>query len=251
MRNILILGCGRSGTSTVAGCLAKAGYHMGHTVMPPRLSNPDGMFEDFDVRKVNEEILALVTPQRPLNARGSSVPGQWQRWLASIALDTPLRSTPKIIKRIQDLVKPKPYCFKDPRLCYSLPIWQPFLADARFICVFRHPAITAASILRYAREVDFMLDLDISVDRALEAWRLLNLHVLDKHRHQGDWLFLHWQQVFSEPGRARIKEFTEAPVDENFPKPERQRTFDVFGVPQNVKSVYDKLCELAGFNSDG
>jgi hypothetical protein len=221
---------------------------MGHQVMPPRLSNPDGMFEDFNVRQVNEEILALVTPRRGPHERTSPVPGQWQRWLAPLAVETPLRSTPKITKRIQELVAPTPFCFKDPRLCYALPVWQPFLVNARFICVFRHPAITAASILRYAREVDFMLDLNISAERALEAWRLLNLHVLDKHRFQGEWLFLHWQQVFSEGGLARIKEFTEADVDDSFPKPERQRTFEVFDVPPSVKVVYDKLCELARFH---
>ncbi|RME58681.1 sulfotransferase family protein, partial [Candidatus Parcubacteria bacterium] len=64
MRNVLILGSGRSGTSMVAGTLAKAGYFMGTQFVPPRESNPKGFFEDHEINDINEAILKKVVPHR-------------------------------------------------------------------------------------------------------------------------------------------------------------------------------------------
>jgi len=44
MKNCIILGSGRSGTSMVAGTLAKSGYFMGDNLYPARESNPKGFF---------------------------------------------------------------------------------------------------------------------------------------------------------------------------------------------------------------
>ena len=42
MRNCLILGCGRSGTSMLAVSLASDGYYMGGKLYPERTANPKG-----------------------------------------------------------------------------------------------------------------------------------------------------------------------------------------------------------------
>jgi hypothetical protein len=58
VRNVLILGSGRSGTSMVAGTLAGAGWFVGARPYAPRSSNPKGFFESPDVNGVNELILS-------------------------------------------------------------------------------------------------------------------------------------------------------------------------------------------------
>jgi hypothetical protein len=63
MRNCIILGSGRCGTSMAAGCLAKAGYFMGEQLLPPRSANPKGLFEDEEINDINEQILAAYCPE--------------------------------------------------------------------------------------------------------------------------------------------------------------------------------------------
>jgi len=87
MHNVIILGSGRSGTSMVAGTLAKAGYFMGDHLYPGRESNPKGFFEDPEINGINEALLAQIVPKRPrLFGRWlfRSRPLQWQRWLGRV-----------------------------------------------------------------------------------------------------------------------------------------------------------------------
>ena len=64
MKNCLILGSGRSGTSMLAGTLYREGLYIGDRVMPPTPGNPKGYFESFDIQDLNEDILKQVEIQR-------------------------------------------------------------------------------------------------------------------------------------------------------------------------------------------
>jgi hypothetical protein len=114
--------------------------------------------------------------------------------------------------------------------------------------MFRDPASTAASIVRFTKEFELMHSLEISFEEAIDAWTMQNRHILEKHRHQGDWLFLHLDQLVFENGLARLAEFTGAKVDRSFPKAERYRTFSDMDVPGEAARIYQELCELAGFH---
>ena len=63
-RNCLILGSGRSGTSMAAGILARAGYFMGAELWPADIGNPKGYFEDREVNKINDELIAPAPRRR-------------------------------------------------------------------------------------------------------------------------------------------------------------------------------------------
>ncbi|MDX1388819.1 MAG: hypothetical protein R3344_06490, partial [Acidobacteriota bacterium] len=87
MRDCIILGSGRSGTSMVAGTLAGAGYFMGEKLWDATPANPKGFFEDQEINAINEDLIAQVLPARP------AVLGRWlyrdrptrlQRWLARV-----------------------------------------------------------------------------------------------------------------------------------------------------------------------
>ena len=52
MKNSIVLGCGRSGTSLLAGAIARAGAFVGEDPYPARDANPMGFFESADVNGV-------------------------------------------------------------------------------------------------------------------------------------------------------------------------------------------------------
>jgi hypothetical protein len=250
MRNCLILGCGRSGTSMVAGTLAKAGYFMGDNLYSARPSNPKGFFEDQEINGINEAILAQVLRKRP-NFWGRwffrSRPLDGQRWLATIPLGTSIPCQPALGERIKRLTSREPYCFKDTRFSYTLPVWRPLLKNVVFIAVFRDPASTALSILKECKDVAHLHNLRITFDRAIEIWTLMYTHILEIHRHEGSWLFLHYDQVVSGKGLTRLQAFVDAPVDRSFPELSFHRSFSRKLVPEKVKQVYEQLCELAEY----
>ena len=249
MRNCLILGSGRSGTSTAAGCLAQGHYFMGNDLIPARKSNPDGVFEDLQVRSINEAALAPLLPSRRPNVQSDRhIPEQWQRWLARLPVGLNIPSSPEIETSIKELISNEPYCFKDPRFSYTLPLWRPHLKECVFVCMFRDPASTAASIVRFTKEFELMHSLEISFEEALDAWTMQNRHILEQHRHQGDWLLLHLDQLVFAKGLAKLAEFTGAKVNRFFPQAKKLRTFSDMDVPVEVERIYQELCRLAGFH---
>ena len=58
MRDCVVVGCGRSGTSLAAGLLAHAGYDCGEDLLPPDDGAPTGFFEARGVNRINELLLA-------------------------------------------------------------------------------------------------------------------------------------------------------------------------------------------------
>lgn len=253
MRNCIILGSGRSGTSAAAGALITANpeYYSGGDFVPPRISNPDGTFEPVTIRSINEDILAQVVPQRPSATATNNyrdMPTQWQRWLARIPVETSIPSTESIQNRIKEQIQKEPFCIKDPRFSYTLNVWQPYLKDCVFVCMFRHPAETAKSIVRFTQEFELMKDFEISYNQALEVWTLLYKHILEKHYPMGGkWLFLHLDQLFTDEGMNRLAEITDAKINRSLINKNRVRTKFLQKVPTHTQSIYDQLCELAGY----
>jgi hypothetical protein len=249
MKNCFILGTGRSGTSMVAGTLSQAGYFMGTNLIPARDGNPKGFFEDIEVNKINEALLAQILPSRPRFI------GRWlfkdrplsgQRWLSQVPLNKEIPTTPEIIERIKILVGQEPFCFKDPRFSYTLPVWRPYLNNIRYICVFRDPYSTATSIIKEVKNEPHLHHFEIDFDRALDIWLLMYRHIL-KHRTEGEWLFLHYEQILNGEGLEKLASFTDAFVDRTFPDITLKRSFSEKLIPQKTAAIYHELCQLAGY----
>ena len=249
VQNCLILGSGRSGTSMVAGTLAKSGYYMGNNLYPAREGNPKGFFEAPEINSINEDLIGQVVKKRPplflakwfLRDR----PRRGQLWLAHIPVSTNIPTPLSVKERIEEAVEEQPYCFKDPRFSYTLPAWRPFLKNVVFICVFRDPATTAASILKECRNADYLHDLKITFEQALNVWTLMYKHILEIHCHEGDWLFLHYDQVLYGNGLDQIEILTGAKVDRSFPEGTLKRTRPSGLAIEESRSVYKELCNLA------
>jgi hypothetical protein len=250
MQNVIILGSGRSGTSMVAGTLSKGGYHMGDNLLPANESNPKGFFEDIKINEINEAILAQIVSKRPPVLgrwffRHRPLP--WQRWLACVPLNKKLKSTHDIDQRIKLAIYKTPFCFKDPRFSYTLPIWRPFLENTVFICVFRHPTATATSILKECKDDVRLHSLAMNLQRALEVWTLMYKHIIEIHRKTGKWLFLHYNQVLKPEGMDKIASFTCAKIDRSFPEESLLRVRSNNAIPSEVQNVYDTLCKLSKY----
>jgi hypothetical protein len=253
MRNLLIVGSGRSGTSMTAGALAGAGYFMGHQVLNRgRINNPFGNYEDREINYINEHLLGQVMPE-PEVIQGLTYhkdrPRESQRWLGRLAVGTPVPLLHRFDARMRELTARKPFCFKDPRFSYTLPAWRPYLGDAAFVCVFREPFKTVSSMLRQIRDAPHLRGLELDYVGALEVWKLMYGHILETHRHQGSWLFLHYDQLLTPEGLDRLEEFTGARVDRDFPRRDLRRTYAETEIPEDVRRMYAELCGLAGFHA--
>jgi hypothetical protein len=248
VKNVIILGSGRSGTSLAAGLLAKAGYYMGENLMPPTSGNPRGYFESFDIERINEDILRQVVPAkpRPLRFFFKSRFGRGQYWLANLRVGTRLKADSAMTARITALTGITPYCFKDPRFCYTLPVWRPLLdPETVFICVFRHPAETIASIEREWRTEPYLFDFPYSDERVLSVWKQMYAHILDIHIHSGRWLFIHYRQLLTSEGQKQMGDFTDADIDRSFADATLHRSKSAKNIPDDVGSMYTTLCSLA------
>jgi len=251
MRSVIILGSGRSGTSMTAGVLAGAGYFMGHRPTAGRVNNPYGNFEDQDINALNERLLSQVIAgpelvNGVLCHRGR--PRESQRWLARLPVYTAIPNIWELTPKIQELTSHKPYCFKDPRFSYTLPVWRPFLTDSIFLCIFREPHKTVQSILKQLHDAPHLHGLEIDAHAALEVWCSMYRHILEVHRHQGEWMFLHYDQIFSDTGIQRLASFTRADVAVTFPKPELRKIYPKLAVTQAATDIYGNLSDLAQFD---
>ena len=139
---VAILGMHRSGTSAVAGFLAKAGFFAGTEteLLPAAEDNPKGFFEREDVNALNDNILAELG-------------GAWDRPLARRVVDekTPAwgPEVERVLEGLDDAGGGRPIVLKDPRISLLLPAWLPAL-DQRFtiLLVDRNPLDVALSVRR-------------------------------------------------------------------------------------------------------
>lgn len=234
-----------------AGLLARAGYFMGENLYPPRDSNQKGFFEAPEINGINEDLLSTVVPERP------AVVGRWyrhrprqgQRWLAAVDVAAPIHPTPQIEARIRRLVAREPYCFKDPRFSYTLGVWRSFLKNVHYLCVFRDPGTTALSILRECRTMRYLQDLKIDQAACLRVWTLMYRHILEVHRRQGDWTFVHYDQIVSGEALDELESKLNVSVDREFAEARLSRSSSTRVESEEAVRVYAQLCSLARYDT--
>jgi GT2 family glycosyltransferase len=226
----------------VAGTLAASGWWVGDEPYAARGANPKGFFETAEINGINEELLARVLPAEPRFEHG-------QRWLATLApgvlpkLDDALRA------RIARLVAHRPFAFKDPRLCYTLPAWEPLLpAGTGRVCVFREPSATAASIVKECRDAAYLASLAMDESRALEVWTSMYERVLEPCA-SGEWLFVHYDQMLTQDGLDRLERFAGAPLERSFPEASLRRSRERAPATGRAAELYRELCERAGHSA--
>ena len=252
MKNVIILGSGRSGTSLTAGLLAQADYFMGDDLLDAGPTNPKGFFEDRKINWLNERILfphMQFWRRLPVlhNVRSSS-PGPNQMWLARVPLDGRLNPSKRNLGEIKELTARAPFCFKDPRFSYTLPVWRPYLQNTVYLCVFRDPASMVTSALKSLATVGYLANLKLTADELSETWNLLYTHILERHCREGQWMFLHYKQFFELSTLERLGAFVEAPIAKSFPEKRLERSAPSAPVSGANAVLYKRLCEAAGYS---
>ncbi len=261
-RSCLILGTGRSGTSMLSGLLYEAGYYFGENLYPGRPTNPKGFFECALVNRLNEELLrsgddADTAYTRSFSARQPGRPrknpGLGRRWLCALEAPVSADHTPVAAReRIRQLAARQPFAYKDPRFCYTLPAWEPHLPpNTVFLCIFRHPAVTVASILKEVQTMSYLQDLDLDTDVAHAIYRLQYAQVLRYAAQRPEqFVFVHYQQILQGDGIARVSERLGVPLTPRFVDPRLQRSRPAVPAPVETLQVYQRLCEHAGLSPE-
>lgn len=254
-RNCLIMGSGRSGTSMVAGIIAKAGYFMGAELWPADIGNPKGYFEDREVNQINEELIAPVSAKSPPHALrrflfgDTPVLGHFQHWVAVLRPGVSIPCSPEMSGRIAALTARRPFCFKDPRFSYTLPAWRPHIGDALLLCVFRDPSVTASSMVRECKRADHMKGTVVDERWALKVWEAMYRRIVDLHYPQGgDWLFVHYSQLLDHSADAELERRLGIKIDREFAAAELNRSRPEAAVPRRLARLYERLCRLAHYD---
>lgn len=257
MRNVLVLGSGRSGTSLLTGALARAGYYVGADLIPASDANPTGFFEDREVNAINESLLLQVTPTRPPGAPlpdsdddslwGPNTLWGW-RWLAPVSLGTPIPLPDLLRPRVEAALAEQPFALKDPRFCVTLDAWRPLLPDdTAFLCVFREPARTARSIVKMGATGVYLHGYQLSFPEAVDLWTLTYRHVLAARRDPERWRFVHFDQLLDGSARAPITDLLGVTPDLGLADARLRRSPAEGDVGPEAEAVYRTLCDLAGY----
>jgi Sulfotransferase family len=247
VRNCLILGSGRSGTSMLAGMLREVGYYIGDNHIPPREGNPKGFFEDSRINRLNERLVAQHAPRtcRPVVGTRTLLRGRPRDGMWAARLSQTINAIPeKLAPRVEELMGHQPFAYKDPRFCYTLPAWRRYLpADVGFVCIFREPARTANSMVKEVGVERGLGGLTLSYRRALKVWIAMYTAVLSEC-HTGDWLFVHYDQVLGghiDP----ITEFLGVVPRKEFSDAALRRTPDTGKLTHEAQQMYTTLLKLA------
>lgn len=141
MAGVVIVGMHRSGTSAIAGYLARAGYFAGgeEDLLPPAEDNPKGFFEREDVNALNDELFASLGgawDKPPARGLVEEVAGEWSE------------RARRLLETLDDAAGGRPVVLKDPRISLALPVWGAALeaADFAWLLVDRSPVDTALSV---------------------------------------------------------------------------------------------------------
>lgn len=259
MKNCLILGSGRSGTSMMGGILHQAGYFLGDDLYPGRDSNPKGFFENAEINGINEKILEEYDSfqgklkRRFLGRSTIYAPGTGQHWLMSLEKEVDIVcENAKLLKRIENAVQKQPFGYKDPRFSYTLPVWKKYLPeDTKFIVMFRAPDVTANSIVKECTTVKYLNSLKMDYTIAMESWVSVYKHVFKHYEmDKGNFIFLHYDQIYHGDGLEQLERFLDTSFDHSFVEKSLKRSQNHHHVSPEAQDVYRQLCQLAGYRDE-
>jgi hypothetical protein len=143
MKNIIIAGMHRSGTSLITQWLSKCGLNIGEYCMGAGPANLDGHFEDLEFIRLHEDIL---------NDNGLPKTG---------LTDLPVTTISEYNKRrFENLFQQKDEFFdqwgwKDPRTCLFLNYYKNHFPDSNYLFIIRdHLSVVSSLLHREFKEVN-------------------------------------------------------------------------------------------------
>ena len=247
MRNCLIMGCGRSGTSLLAGLFASSGYYQGDDLFSPNKDNPRGFFEDRRINSLNERLMRSVVPFTSrwfINRLFPKIPLWSNGWMCLFPLDAEVEATDEQQDEISSILERSPFCLKDPRFSFTYPAWKPFLPKATMIAVFREPVEVCASIAAFfeRRRVKYSPGFIFSV------WLRVYEHILSYRKEGGRWLFVDYKDLLNGEALPRLEAALNAAPDPGMIDPSlyRSRSSTIHRkAPEECAQMYSRLRRIA------
>lgn len=141
-RGVVVLGMGRSGTSSVARMFHRSGYFVGSQtdLLEGDEANPTGYFENWRMFRANEQVLAQ------LDGTWFDAPDDREQISLDVAQTRVLAET---LDHLLETAGNSPLVVKDPRIGILMHIWWPLLAGVLHpVLVVRHPLEIALSLQR-------------------------------------------------------------------------------------------------------
>ena len=252
---VIIAGMHRSGTSAMAGALAKLGMEVGtdSEMLVPTEDNPAGYFENRRIIECNEAILQ----QSFLQAHGKTSLNKFftepstldeYGWLFG-AWSSPVlqghesvsTSLAQIVNQIEGRSAQTAFLLKDPRMSLLLPIWLERLRRPIVVIMLRHPDEVAMSLWRRDH---------LPVSLGYSLWMMYNVAVFAGSRETPR-IVVDYGQLMEQPNEEmrRVIDFLSqhgCSSDEDAPQtaastllPElRRQRSRMDGVPANVAEYY-------------
>ena len=133
---VIVLGMHRSGTSALAGTLARLGFGLPKTPLDASPDNPEGFYESWPVVEMNFQF--LMTAKCAWNVTFNLSPEVFFRQF------DPRKHNALITLLQNEFGDTGSFVLKDPRMCLLLPVWLPALQrlapSLPMLLMLRHPA---------------------------------------------------------------------------------------------------------------
>ena len=144
---IVLIGMDRSGTSLCANVLGLLGMSLGNDLLAPDRFNTRGYFEDREIWRVHERLLAVLGRSwDTLSTVRPFPPGWWQ----SPKMDGFRGQLGQIVQARMTNARDGIWGFKDPRTVLLLPLWDKVFQECGlrpiFVVCIRHPGAVAQSL---------------------------------------------------------------------------------------------------------
>lgn len=191
--SVFVTGMHRSGTSMLARLLRSLGFYLGEPedLMLPKPDNPGGFWERLDVMRINNQLLASAQSSwdwpQPLDT------DFWHKGYASYHA-TLVHDAQQLLRTLDSRA---PWAIKDPRLCLTLPFWQPLLPSVRLIICVRNPFEVAQSLCQRHH---------LTENFGIQLWLTYTESLLRMTRPEQR-LVLHYQDLLDAP-QPQIRRLT-------------------------------------------
>lgn len=252
-RVVIVVGPGRSGTSTLTRGMAALGVELGDNLKPASRKNPKGFFEDLDILDINQRLHRLFG----LTTTGSDVRPEDQRHFASASVNALHDEAVDLMRR--RFGRFPIWGFKSGGVLRLLPFWERVFETLHlqpsYVVALRHPVSVARSRARLnpLRGRQEKSDLEW-LSRMVPYFHLLRAHplaVVDYDRlmegpeHELERVATHLALPLDEGVRRRICEYAHRFVNSGLrhhpgPPPE-----DTGGVNPLTATAYRHLHSLA------
>lgn len=183
---LAIAGFHRSGTSMATEILSRAGLHIGDELIGANPSNPYGHFEDYEIVRLHDRMLADAGLTWHVDEPFTPVI-RADRWTHMARIVDARRA------------RHRRWGFKDPRVCFYLSAWKYLVPQMKTVIVYRDPRECAWSLeRRHLRDIHRQSGpahlhrlFWERPDHALRMWVVHNQALVEfAHAHRRDTLVL-------------------------------------------------------------